>query len=410
MIVQNLPVPFDRRVWLEATTLVRAGYVVSVISPKGRGYDVSEETIDGVHIHRHSLPAEKPGGLTYVVEYSLALFWELFLAVKISRRRGFDVIHACNPPDLIFLVGSVFKFLLGTRFVFDQHDVNPELYEAKFGRHDVLWWLLRQAERLTFKAADICLATNDSFRRIAIERGHKRPKDVFVVRTGPNLDRMMPRSPNSRWRNGRAHMVGYVGVISEIEGLDLLLASVEFIVRERRRDDIQFVIVGNGPQWNAITTLCKEKRLEDWVTFTGRVEDNLLFEILSTADLCVNPDRVSSMSDISTMNKVMEYMAFGKAIVQFDVKEGRYSAGDASAYAKANDPIDFAEKLLDLVDDPLLRKRMGQFGRRRVTEVLSWERQQPALIAAYDSVFRLPKDLGLFGRLRRLFTNANCTK
>jgi glycosyltransferase involved in cell wall biosynthesis len=402
IIVQNLPVPFDRRVWLEATTLKRAGYDVSVICPKGPGYEAAEETIEGVHIYRHNLPAEARGGVRYLLEYTAALFWELVLSIKVARRQGFDVIHACNPPDLIFLVAIIFKILFGTKFIFDHHDVNPELYEAKFGRRDVFWWLLLQAEKLTFKFADVSIATNESYRQIAIRRGRMPPEDVFVVRSAPDLNRMVPCPPNPRWRNGRPHMVGYVGVISEIEGLDLLLASVEHIVRQRQRNDIQFVVVGKGPEWEAIVAMCKNMHLEEWVTFTGRVDDSTLFEILSTADVCVNPDRVSDMSDISTMNKIMEYMAFEKPIVQFDVKEGRYSAGAASVYARANDPIDFAEKLMDVIDDAQERQRMGQFGRRRVTEALAWEQQQPVLLEAYDALFRLPGRVGLYRQLRLL--------
>jgi glycosyltransferase involved in cell wall biosynthesis len=399
IIVQNLPVPFDRRVWLEATTLKRAGYVVSVICPKGPGYEKAEETIEGVHIYRHNLPIEARGSHNYLLEYAAALFWEFVLSIKVARRHGFDVIHACNPPDLIFLVALFFRLLFGTKFIFDHHDVNPELYEAKFGRRDVFWWLLLQAEKLTFKAADISIATNESYRQIAIRRGHMRPADVFVVRSSPDLNRMARCPPDLRWRNGRAHMVGYVGVISEIEGLDLLLASIEHIVRQRQRNDIQFVVAGTGPEWQAIVALCKTMGLDDWVTFAGRVDDKTLFEILSTADVCVNPDRVSAMSDISTMNKIMEYMAFEKPIVQFDVKEGRYSAGDASVYARANDPLDFAEKVIDLIDDAEKRQRMGQFGRRRVTEALAWEQQQAVLLEAYDALFRLPCRVGLYRQL-----------
>jgi glycosyltransferase involved in cell wall biosynthesis len=387
IIVENLPVPFDRRVWSEATALREAGYTVSVICPKGRGYEASEELIDGIHIYRHPLPWEARGAMAYFIEYPAALLWEFYLSLRVARRHGFDVIHACNPPDLIFLIGLFYKIFAGKRFLFDHHDVNPELYEAKFGRRDFFWKLLRLAERLTFKTADVSIATNESYRRVALDRGGMPPDRVFVVRSGPNLDRVKAVSPDPVWRNGRRFMVAYVGVISQSEGLDLLLASVEHIVRNRGRSDIQFVIVGSGPEWKAITEMSAKMNLGDWVNFTGRVDDQTLFTILSTADVCVNPDRVTAMNDMSTMNKIMEYMAFGKPIVQFDVTEGRFSAQDSSLYAKANDPVDFAEQILELIDEPDKRAAMGDFGKQRLYAELAWQHQRKILLQAYDTVF-----------------------
>jgi glycosyltransferase involved in cell wall biosynthesis len=389
IIVENLPVPFDRRVWSEATTLRDAGYVVSVICPTGRGYEAAEETIDGIHIYRHNLPLEARGASAYLIEYSAALFWEFVLALKVARRHGFDVIHACNPPDLIFLVAMVFKIFGGKGFLFDHHDVNPEFFEAKFGRRGYFWKLLILAEWLTFKSADVSIATNESYRRIAIERGGMPPDRVFVVRSGPNIDRVKTYPADPAWRNGRKYLVGYVGVISQAEGLDLLLASVEHIVRVRGRTDIQFVLVGGGPEWQAIVDLCKEMNLQDFVTLTGRVDDKTLFTALSTSDVCVNPDRVTTMNDISTMNKIMEYMALAKPIVQFDVTEGRHSAQEASLYAAANDSKDFGEKILELIDDPQARARMGEFGKKRVGDELAWHHEQPKLLQAYDKLFEI---------------------
>jgi glycosyltransferase involved in cell wall biosynthesis len=389
IIVENLPVPFDRRVWSEATTLRRAGYLVSVICPKGRGYDASEETIDGIDIYRHPLPLEAHGAAAYIVEYTGALFWEFILSMKVAWRQGFDVIHACNPPDLIFLIAAFYKLLGRKRFLFDHHDANPELYEAKFGRRNFFWRLLVLAEKMTFKLADVSIATNESYQQIAITRGGMQPNRVFVVRSGPATDRMTEVPPDPRWRNGRRYAVGYVGVIGQSEGLDLLLSAIEHIVRVRRREDIQFVIVGDGPERNAVLDLCRALKLEDWLTFTGTVDDATLLSILSTADVCVNPDRVTEMNDISTMNKIMEYMALRKPIVQFNVKEGRKSAEAASLYAAPNDPIDFAENILRLVDSPDLRRQMGEFGRRRIHDVLAWHHQEPKLLRAYESLFEL---------------------
>jgi glycosyltransferase involved in cell wall biosynthesis len=389
IIVENLPVPFDRRVWSEATTLRDAGYSVSIICPIGRGFEAKEETIDGIHIYRHSLPLEARGAAAYLIEYSAALFWEFVLALKIARRHGFDVIHACNPPDLIFLVALVFKWFGGKGFLFDQHDANPEFFESKFGRRGIFWKLLLLAERMSFKLADVSIATNESYRHIAINRGGMRPDRVFVVRSGPDIGRVKAHPPDAAWRNGRKYMVGYLGVISQSEGLDLLLESIEYIVRVQGRSDIQFVLVGGGPEWQAIKDLCEKMNLQEFVTLPGRVDDKSLFTILSTADVCVNPDRVTTMNDISTMNKIMEYMALAKPVVQFDVTEGRYSAQKSSLYAKANDPIDFADKVLELLADSDARKRMGEFGYRRVHDQLAWHHEQPKLLEAYDKLFEI---------------------
>jgi glycosyltransferase involved in cell wall biosynthesis len=387
IIVENLPVPFDRRVWSEATTLQAAGYEVSVICPKGPRAEASHEVIEGIHIYRHPLPIEARGASGYVLEYATALFWEFVLAWRVLVTRGFDAIHACNPPDLIFLVGGFFKLFFRKRFLFDQHDINPELYEAKFGRRDFAWRGLKLVERLTFKTADVSIATNDSYRQIAIGRGGMDPERVFVVRSGPNLDRVRSMPPDPVWRRGRAHMVAYIGVIGGQEGIDLLLEAVQHIVRVKDRHDIQFVVMGAGPELATVQTMSSELGLDDYVTFTGRVDDATLFTVLSTADVCVNPDRFNEMNDKSTMNKIMEYMALGKPIVQFDLVEGRVSAQEASVYARRNDSGDFGDQVIALVDDPDRCRAMGEFGRRRVRDELSWPHEAPKLLVAYETLF-----------------------
>jgi glycosyltransferase involved in cell wall biosynthesis len=386
IIVENLPLPFDRRVWNEATTLHAAGYEVSIICPKGRGYEQSYELLEGIHIYRHPLPFEASGGLGYLLEYATALFWEMLLAVRVASTRGFDVIHACNPPDLIFLVALPFK-LFGKRFIFDHHDINPELYEAKFARRDLFYRLLCAFERWTFRVADVSIATNESYRQIAIERGGKSPDRVFVVRSGPSIEKMRIMPAVDRWRFGKRYLVAYVGVMGQQEGIDLLLHAVRHVVVTKGRRDVHFTLVGGGTELPKVQALTSELELDDFVTFTGRVSDEVLLEVLNTADVCVNPDVVNEMNDKSTMNKIMEYMAVGKPIVQFELKEGRVSAGDASLYARPNDTVDLAERLLELLDDPERRAKMGQFGRARVESDLSWERQVPVLLRAYDAVF-----------------------
>ncbi|WP_294541814.1 glycosyltransferase family 4 protein [uncultured Rhodoblastus sp.] len=382
IIVENLPLPFDRRVWLEARTLKAAGAEVSIICPTGKGYETLEEDIEGVHIYRHPLPVEAASAGGYLREYLAALTAETRLAWKIFFQRGFDVIQGCNPPDLIFLVALPFK-LLGRKFIFDHHDVNPELYEAKFGRRDFFWRLLNLVERLTFMTADVSMATNESYRAIAIRRGKMDPDKVFVVRSGPEIERIKPVPPNPACKRGRRYLVGYVGVMGDQEGIDLLLESVRHIVHDLGRTDIQFTLAGSGPSVDALKELSRKLKVDDYVAFSGRVPDAELFELLSTADVCVNPDRVNAMNDLSTMNKIMEYMAFAKPIVQFDVAEGRFSAQDASLYADKNDPVDFADRILELLGDDDKRREMGEYGRKRVVEELSWARQRPALLQAY---------------------------
>lgn len=388
IVVENLPLPFDRRVWQEARTLKAAGAEVSIICPKGKGFEKSFEVIEGIEIHRHSLPLEAKGALGFLLEYGAALFWETVLAWKIFLKKRFHVIQGCNPPDLIFLVALPFK-LLGVKYIFDHHDINPELYEAKFERRGFFWQLMRLFERMTFAVADASIATNNSYRQIAIERGGMAPDNVHVVRSGPDLSKLKRVEPVESWKNGREYLVGYVGVMGEQEGIDLLIDAVEHLVTATGRKDIQFVLVGGGPALEELKAMVSAKGLADYIYFTGRAPDETLFEVLSTMDLGVNPDRVNAMNDKSTMNKIMEYMALGKAMVQFDVTEGRYSAQEASLYAKPNDPVDMADKIVALIEDPARRAEMGDYGRQRVIEKLGWRHQIDPLIGAYKDALKL---------------------
>jgi glycosyltransferase involved in cell wall biosynthesis len=391
IIVENLPCPFDRRVWQEARTLAASDYLVSIICPKGKGYEKSYEEIDGIAIHRHSLPVEADRWYGYAVEYLWAFCAQMVLSLRVLVGRGFDVIHACNPPDTIFLVAWFYR-LFGKKFLFDHHDINPELYEAKFGRRDFFYKLMVLLERITFKTASVSIATNESYRRIAIERGGMPPEKVFVVRSGPSLDRLKLLPPTPALKHGRKYLVGYVGVMGRQEGIDLLLHSVRYIVRDKGRQDVHFGLVGGGTELNAMKAMAQELGIADYVTFTGRVPDAELLAMLNTADVCVNPDLANEMNDKSTMNKIMEYMALGKAIVQFDLTEGRYSAQEASLYARRNDPVDMADKILSLLDDADRRRSMGNFGRLRVANELSWDHEVPNLLAAYEAVFETQKN------------------
>jgi glycosyltransferase involved in cell wall biosynthesis len=386
IIVENLPVPFDTRVWKEASSLHANGYEVTVLCPRGKGYERNYEVIDGVHIYRHPLPEEGNSPLGYAWEYGWALMWEFLYSWWIYLRRGFQVIQACNPPDDIFLVALPFK-IFGVKYIFDFHDANPELYLAKYERKGRLYDVLVWFEKMTFRFSDVVIATNNSYREIAITRGGLHPDDVFIVRNGPNLKTFRAVPPNPALKHGKDYLVGYVGTMSIQEGLDILLDAALHIRNSGRRD-IYFTCVGGGPSLAELRKMVETKGLQDTVNFTGRIPDDRLMEILSTADVCVNPDKPCEMNSISTMIKIMEYMALGKPIVQFDMKEGKFSAMDASLYAdNKGGAEDFAAKILLLLGDADARQKMGEFGRSRVQEELAWDYSVKNLVAAYDRAF-----------------------
>ncbi len=387
IVVENLPVPLDRRVWLEATTLVEAGYHVSVISPMGRGWVKPYEVIDGVHIYRHAEPPEAhSGAVAYAREYLHAL-WHWFRLARIVRReQGFDVIQGCNPPDLIFVLALWYR-LRGVRYVFDHHDVCPELFEAKFGKRGLLYKVMLIWERLTFATASVSMATNESFRAIAIRRGKMAPEDVFVVRSAPKIEKFKIRPADPAHKKGASILLGYVGVIGQQEGMDLLVAAAEHLIRKMGRTDVHFAIIGFGPTLPEVKADVAARGLDAWFTFTGALYEDELLAVLNSADIGLSPDPHNAMNDISTMNKIMEYMTLEKPVVQFDLTEGRASAGEASLYARHNDPVDFAAKIAQLMDDAPARARMGKIGRARVLERLSWAHSVPQLLAAYERVF-----------------------
>lgn len=388
IIVENLPVPFDTRVWQEATTLADNGYEVSVICPKGKGYDKDYEYLKGVHIHRHDLPTEGNGAIGYAREYFCALREELRLAKKIYRERGFHVIHGCNPPDDIYMVASRFKSK-GVDYVFDHHDICPELFEAKFGKaKGLLYKSQLWLERQTYKHCAFAFVTNESYKRIALERGGMTEDKVFVLRSGPKLERLRITPPKPSIKRGRRYMVGYVGVIGQQEGIEYLLEAARHIKEDIGRDDIFWGIVGGGPHLEALRKQSHDMGLDDILEFTGRVSDEVLLDYLNTADVCVNSDEYNAMNDKSTMNKILEYMALGKPIVQFDLTEGRYSAQEASLYAAPNNAKDMAQKILQLLDDEPQRQRMSAYGRDRIINQLSWEHTSKALLEGYDQYFK----------------------
>ena len=386
IIVENLPVPFDSRVWKEASSMHNAGYEVTVLCPRGKGYTKSYEVLDNIRVYRHPVPPEGNSTFSYVWEYGWALFWEFLYTWWIFLRHGFHVIQGCNPPDDIFLVALPFK-LFGVKYVFDHHDANPELYFSKYEREDFFYRAQVWLERFTYRFADVVIATNASYKELAITRGRLAPEDVFIVRNGPDLKTFKPVPPVPTLRYGKRFLVGYVGTMSIQEGLDILL-DVALHIKKLGRNDVHFTCVGGGPGLVGLRQMVKDKNLEDIVNFTGRIPDKDLLEVLSTADVCVNPDKPCQMNDISTMIKVMEYMALGKPIVQFDLKEGRFSAGEASLYSdNSNQVADFATKILWLLDNDEARKKMGEFGRKRVEQQLAWEYSVDSLHRAYQRAF-----------------------
>ncbi len=386
IIVENLPVPFDRRVWEEATALTNAGYLVSVICPKGKGFDESYEVIDGIHIYRHTLwEASSTAG--YLVEYLWALAAEFYLSLKVLRRHGFDVVHACNPPDLLFLIGGFYKLFFRKKFIFDHHDINPELYVAKFGRKDFFYRLLRFFERLTFATADVSLATNVPFRDIAKSRGNMRDDDVFIVRSTPNLKRMYRVEPNKELFNGRKHVVGYIGIMGSQDGVDLLLEAMRDLVFDRGQTDAQCVIVGDGPEYDNLVKMTGDLGLQDHVTFTGYLGGDELLAALSSFTVGVIPDPANEYNRKISMNKNFEYMALSIPIVQFELDEGRHLCGDAALYATPNEPTDLAAKILELLGDPAKRKKMGEIGMYRSHNEFPAERDTERLLNAYDRAF-----------------------
>jgi glycosyltransferase involved in cell wall biosynthesis len=386
IIVENLPVPFDSRVWKEACSLHKDGYEVTVLCPRGKGYERRYELLEGIHIYRHPMPKEGNSPLGYIWEFSCALFWEFLYSWWIYLRRGFCVIQGCNPPDDIFVVALPFK-LFGVRYIFDHHDANPELYLSKYEKKGLLYKAQVWLEKMTYRFSDVVIATNNSYKELAIQRGGLAPEDVFVVRNGPDLETFKAVSPKPELKHGKPYLVGYVGTMSIQEGLDILL-DVALHMKNHGRRDVHFTCVGGGPGLAGLRQMVIDKGLEDTVNFTGRVPGQQLLDVLSTADVCVNPDKPCEMNDISTMIKVMEYMALGKPIVQFDLREGRFSAGEASLYSSNHDLAkDFAAKILWLLEHPEESKRMGEFGRRRVANELAWQYSVKNLLASYERAF-----------------------
>lgn len=388
VLVENLSVPFDRRVWQESRALVDAGHQMTVICPAGAKQDREpEEAIEGVRILRYPLEAATGGAFGYVREYGLALWHTLRLTIRVRWAGRVDVVHACNPPDMLFLVALLLR-PFGARFVFDHHDLVPELFLSRFtDRKGLLYRLTLLFERLTFAVADAVISTNESYRRVAIERGKMAPDKVSVVRSAPDLSRFERRPPDDSLRRGKPYLAAYLGVMGYQDGVDYALRALAHLRDELGRDDLHAIFMGAGDAFDDMVALSKELGLDAMVEFTGRVPDEFVQRCLSTADICVSPDPLNPLNDVSTMNKVVEYMAMERPVVSFELVEARVSAGEAAIYAKANDIAEFATAIDKLLRDPERRVEMGRIGRARVEKELSWETSRRNLLEFYGRLF-----------------------
>ncbi len=383
MIVENNNVPFDRRVWQEARSLQDAGYDVTVIAPRTAMAGALREKIDGIRVLRHPRLIEAGKPWQYVIEYLNSTFWEIALSVYVTLFRGVDIVHIANPPDVAFIVGRLLR-LFGVRVIFDQHDLSPEVYQAKFGNKNAVWRALRVCERASYKAANIVITSNETMKRAAIARGGRLPEDVFVVRNGPDIERFHPGIRAAEQRSERRDVVCYMGIIGEQEGLDIYLAVIDDVVNSHGRD-AEFVIIGDGTGLAELQSLTVQRGLDRNVTFTGYLTGDALVASLGEADVCVVPEIATPLTEASTLVKTMEYMAMAKPVVQYDLPEARITSGETAVYAERNNRSDFAKKIVYLLDNPDVRHDLGTRAAARVADRLAWPHQVPNLLDAYNA-------------------------
>ena len=388
MLVENRALPDDRRVWAEATTLRDHGFQVSIICPKEPiRFEESYICIENIHIYRYRLPVTTNKLTAYIAEYGISLLMTFLLSFKVLFRHGFDVIHTANPPDTSFIVGFFYR-LLGKKFVFDQHDLTPEMFEVKFkGRQKLLCKLLLFLEWCTYRTAHMVIVTNFSYKQIATNRGQYPPGKVFVVRNGPNLKHVKLVTPESALKGGRRYMLVYAGVMGVQDGVDYALYALHHLVYKRGRQDVSLVLIGDGDYASELRALAHELQLDDYVNFTGWLETKNVVRYLTVADVGLSPDPENGLNEFCTMIKSMEYMAMGKPVVAFDLTETRFSAQDAALYAIPNVVEDFASKIEALLDNEELRLKLGAIGRKRIEEELSWDHTKQNLLLAYEMLF-----------------------
>jgi glycosyltransferase involved in cell wall biosynthesis len=383
IVVENLPVPFDRRVWQEAQALHRAGWTVSVICPTNDHFPKPFEVIDDIAIYRHPLPPEGRGAVAYFREYATALFHEFRLLFKVHRERGFSIIQACNPPDLIFLAALPFK-LMGKRFIFDQHDVSPELFVVKFGNKGVLYRALMFFERMSYAMADYVITANATFKDIAISRGGKAPSKVEVVYGVPDRKRIHRVEPEPGLRGGRKFVLGYLGIINEQDGVEHLVRAVVHLVKVSGFRDFRAVVVGSGPALDLVRALACSLEVEDFILFTGYLNGESLLAHISAFDIGVIPDPLNEANDLMSMNKVFEYCALGIPTACYPLKETTRLLGEAGIYAPSPDPAGLAEACLSLMQDESLRARSAAAAAKLSAETFLWENEARKYVATYE--------------------------
>lgn len=389
VIVQNLPVPLDRRVWLECLALVAQGYGVSVICPKGPG-DPGYEELDGVALYKYRPPPTAGGLLGYLLEFGYCWVQTLIRAIRARRRHGFDAIQACNPPDTYWALALLFR-PFGVRFVYDQHDLNPEVYASRFGRRSgALYRCLLALESATYRTADHVISTNESYRNVALTRGRRRSDEVSVVISGPDSTVMRRGEPRAELRRGKPYLCCWLGIMGPQDGVDLVLHATRWLRDELGRSDVHVALLGFGDCLEDLRRLAGELGLDEMVTFTGRAGPEVIADYLSTADLGLTPDPSNPLNEVSTMNKTMEYMAYGLPVVATDLRETRVTAGAAAVYVTSGDPGAFARAMVELLDQPERRTRMGDAGRQRIERDLAWHHQAPVYVEVYERLIGRP--------------------
>jgi glycosyltransferase involved in cell wall biosynthesis len=398
-VLQGLPVPFDRRAWLHATTLAKNGYAVSFICPKGRGFDKSREELDGVDIYRYWRPVEGEGKLAFIAESLWCFFATFFLSLRIALRRGFDILHICNPPEIYWPIAWFWR-AFGKVFIWDHRDLSPELAEAKFGKSGLILRLLHRLERLSFGAAQIVVATNESYKKIAIERGGKKHEDIFIVRSAPSLAKFKLYEPDASFKNSKRHLILYLGEMGPQDGVDNLIRAVRVLHDDFDRRDFHCVLIGGGTYQPTAAAYAEEIGVGHMCTFTGIVSDEMLCRVLSSGDVAIDPLPKNGWSDRSTMNKVLEYMFFGLPIVVGELTEARVSADAAALYVEPGSAQAMAQGIATLLDDPARRRRMGAFGQERLRNALAFEYSVPNLLAAYDAAWAKARRARVLGGAR----------
>ncbi len=382
IIVENLPVPNDRRVWLEATTLQKAGYEVSIISITGTNATAKRETLEDINIYRYPAPPATSGTISFILEFVYCWVATLFLAIVIKARHGFKIIHACNPPETFWLIGWIFK-PLGVKFVFDHHDLSPEMYASRFGKKGIAYRLLVLLEKFTFATADIVITTNETHKNVALTRGNMPEDRVFIVRSGPDHNRLSPSPPVAEIKRGHSYVIAYLGVLNPQDGVDSLVMIADIIVNLHHRSDILFIIMGSGDSLDELNQMATDLGIDEHVVFTGWADIDLINQVLGTSDICVDTMPKNSYSDGCTLNKVLEYMSAGKPIVAFDLVETRVSARDSALYVTPDNLAEFSDTLLALLADTKKRMEMAAIGRHRIETSLSWSHQSSNLLSAY---------------------------